>query len=419
MPDISISQETALRRAIERRFGQSANGYRFSRRNSEFTITDEESGSWVRGTFSESGRLTVRSTHDAAFPVEPASPAAPVASDPVPADVPCYMAVSTDAAGVETVMGVFRVAEHASAAEAEREARKLCEGIQSAARGADCDVIRTKSTAPEVALDLRAAGYRETPIGGMYRKPGARDALIVEAGSQFRRKHVGPVREDAPAMVPQVAQQQQANAGGCEPEAEAAREMCETCQGNGEIVTDWSAYLGDGQPASDAVAECPDCDGIGTRAMVPQPAQQQQSNAVPSGQVYSVRVRRIVREDTVIEVQAESEDEAMQQAEIKSTCVDDEAWDVYDCEYSSEVEESAPAMVPQTCQPQQARAAGSELPPGYSLEEDSDGDWVLIPPAGVTIFSVPGEPLLIGACDRATALSDAIEHLQGIDVFGN
>ena len=42
-------------------------------------------------------------------------------------------------------------------------------------------------------------------------------------------------------------------------------ETCKTCQGNGEVVTDWERYkhpkradVGD-----EAVAQCPDCDGKG------------------------------------------------------------------------------------------------------------------------------------------------------------
>jgi hypothetical protein len=55
------------------------------------------------------------------------------------------------------------------------------------------------------------------------------------------------------------------------------------------------------------------------------------------------------------------------------------------------------------------------LPEGYSLEQDADGDWLLVPPETVTIFSVPGEPLFIGTCDRGTALSDALAFLAEID----
>lgn len=41
--------------------------------------------------------------------------------------------------------------------------------------------------------------------------------------------------------------------------------MCERCQGNGEIVTDWDRYLHphDGDVGDEAVAECPDCGGTG------------------------------------------------------------------------------------------------------------------------------------------------------------
>lgn len=40
---------------------------------------------------------------------------------------------------------------------------------------------------------------------------------------------------------------------------------CETCQDNGEVVTDWSRYLHshEGDKGDEAVAECPDCDGTG------------------------------------------------------------------------------------------------------------------------------------------------------------
>lgn len=39
----------------------------------------------------------------------------------------------------------------------------------------------------------------------------------------------------------------------------------------------------------------------------------------------------------------------------------------------------------------------AEMPVGYSLEQDGDGDWILVPPGDVTIFSVPGEGWLV--CD--------------------
>jgi hypothetical protein len=35
------------------------------------------------------------------------------------------------------------------------------------------------------------------------------------------------------------------------------------------------------------------------------------------------------------------------------------------------------------------------LPTGYEVEQDGDGDWLLVPPADVTIFSTPGEPWLV------------------------
>lgn len=39
------------------------------------------------------------------------------------------------------------------------------------------------------------------------------------------------------------------------------KDACERCQGSGEIITDWEAYLGDAE--GDGVEECPDCDGTG------------------------------------------------------------------------------------------------------------------------------------------------------------
>lgn len=38
------------------------------------------------------------------------------------------------------------------------------------------------------------------------------------------------------------------------------------------------------------------------------------------------------------------------------------------------------------------------LPTGYTLERDADGDWILIPPPDVTIFSAPGEGWLVTDC---------------------
>lgn len=41
--------------------------------------------------------------------------------------------------------------------------------------------------------------------------------------------------------------------------------FCKTCQGNGEIVTDWERYLHGrtGDTGDEAIADCPDCDGRG------------------------------------------------------------------------------------------------------------------------------------------------------------
>lgn len=55
-----------------------------------------------------------------------------------------------------------------------------------------------------------------------------------------------------------------------------------------------------------------------------------------------------------------------------------------------------------------------QLPPGYTLERDEDGDWILSGPPDVILFSQPGEGLLIGQCDEATALADALEAIAAL-----
>lgn len=49
------------------------------------------------------------------------------------------------------------------------------------------------------------------------------------------------------------------------PERTRAVAVCETCQGNGEVITDWERYLHahSGDAGDEAVAECPDCSGEG------------------------------------------------------------------------------------------------------------------------------------------------------------
>lgn len=50
---------------------------------------------------------------------------------------------------------------------------------------------------------------------------------------------------------------------------------CGTCQGNGEVVTDWDRYQDphSGDKGDEAVAPCPDCDGTGEAAPTPPQAQ--------------------------------------------------------------------------------------------------------------------------------------------------
>lgn len=48
---------------------------------------------------------------------------------------------------------------------------------------------------------------------------------------------------------------------------------------------------------------------------------------------------------------------------------------------------------------------------GCSVEQDSDGDWVIVPPLDVTIFSVPGEPFLLAASTEQEAHEEALAYL--------
>lgn len=49
---------------------------------------------------------------------------------------------------------------------------------------------------------------------------------------------------------------------------------------------------------------------------------------------------------------------------------------------------------------------------GCEVDQDSDGDWVIIPPPNVTIFSEPGEGVLLVAENREAALAEAEEYLS-------
>lgn len=63
------------------------------------------------------------------------------------------------------------------------------------------------------------------------------------------------------------------------------------------------------------------------------------------------------------------------------------------------------------------------LPAGYYVTRDDDGDWVLIPPADQTIFSEPGEPLLLAEGflleddTKKAAVAAAQQHLTSIGLI--
>lgn len=53
------------------------------------------------------------------------------------------------------------------------------------------------------------------------------------------------------------------------------------------------------------------------------------------------------------------------------------------------------------------------LPAGYIVHADRDGDWWLEGPEHVTLFSVPGEILLLGRCaDESEAVTAALQELR-------
>jgi hypothetical protein len=63
---------------------------------------------------------------------------------------------------------------------------------------------------------------------------------------------------------------------------------------------------------------------------------------------FFIRVRRIVREDTTVEVEAADLNAAKQESELIATCIDADKWDCYDCEYWSEEESGlndSPAVI--------------------------------------------------------------------------
>ena len=56
-------------------------------------------------------------------------------------------------------------------------------------------------------------------------------------------------------------------------------------------------------------------------------------------------------------------------------------------------------------------ASTKNLPEGFTIERDTDGDYVLCVPEDVTVFSEPGEGLLLGRCTLEEAEADAAAYL--------
>lgn len=92
-------------------------------------------------------------------------------------------------------------------------------------------------------------------------------ATRYQAASRFRAHWM-----DRSRKLSEAASALTASASEPEPVADDSRETCQRCQGNGEIVTDWERYRhpNEGDVGDEAVAECPDCNGVGS-VTVPTP----------------------------------------------------------------------------------------------------------------------------------------------------
>jgi hypothetical protein len=62
---------------------------------------------------------------------------------------------------------------------------------------------------------------------------------------------------------------------------------------------------------------------------------------------FQITVRRIIREDISIEVEAEDRDAAREQAQLKATSRPPEQWEIYDCEYWTETHRPRRGLVGQ------------------------------------------------------------------------
>lgn len=188
-------------------------------------------------------------------------------SDPVPADVPCYLAIAYKD-GTETVLGVFRVAEHASAAEAEREAGKLCDRIRAAAPLASYGTRWKNGKGDAPAMVPQPAQQQQGRDA-----PHARG--ILKPGTIHRETRRGMARCDGPGIWQigiYCVERDPADASTWHAKAVGPGTI-----GNGYVgsyPTLAAAYLSlTGEPMP----------GAASPGMVPQPCQPQQGQAAPSG----------------------------------------------------------------------------------------------------------------------------------------
>ena len=138
-------------------------------------------------------------------------------------------------------------------------ARDAGDVLQSAASPSNLD--------PQYSDQIAALGER-IGYGALMHGASAlwRKSLGDLAGSEFA---AGPCVSTAASRLARLDDALMPFRGETLPDAPslAAQDLvdCETCCGNGEVVTDWERYKHphDGDVGDEAVADCPDCDGNG------------------------------------------------------------------------------------------------------------------------------------------------------------
>lgn len=139
------------------------------------------------------------------------------------------------------------------------------------------DIAADLATTPiQVCMALSALGFGGHSV----------NMAVTPTMAQALRAHFSATEQAAPAAAGNAVVGCNEchithDLGACTTAAPAAvagpsQETCQTCQGNGEVITDWERYKHPlpGDVGDEAVAECQDCDGQGTVDAAPttQPA---------------------------------------------------------------------------------------------------------------------------------------------------